>query len=298
MNLKEIKLIQNDIKLLHFLARFKLMRANDAIFFYGSSYYQKRLQELKNANYISRYYRTYIKLTPACIRYLETFNIKCQVPCRNKEYIDRLVYISKIGIELEKAKIKYKLSWEIKGNNYTNWSRRFLGEIILKNERYIMYYAKSDKKYIRQLHFDINKDLSYQNVIVFIDNFDVIDSKNPFIFQNKVSCLLVNIKEISNMLETTNNVKEKLEHIYGKKIENSNINLADYKVDNADIIYMPIIDTHKIEALNSYFSLGMIDNHIDIISFRKNFKILSKLLSKEAKEKCTYVEIREKVNEL
>ena len=40
MNLKEIKLNQNDINLLQYLARFKLMCANDAIYFYGSSYYQ------------------------------------------------------------------------------------------------------------------------------------------------------------------------------------------------------------------------------------------------------------------
>lgn len=297
MNLKEIKLIQNDMKLLQFLARFKLMRANDAIFFYRSSYYQKRLQELKNANYISRYYRTYIKLTPACIRYLESLNIKCQVPCRNKEYIDRLISISKIGIELEKAKIKYKLSWEIKGNNYTDWSRRFLGEIILENEKYLMYYAKSDPKYIRQLHFDINKDLSYQNVLVFIDNFNVIDTRNPFIFPNKVSCLLVHINKIKDIKKTNKYIKERIEEEYKKQVKSSDINLADYKIDDIDVIYMPYIDTHKIEALNSYFSLGMIDNHIDIMSFRKNFKTISRLLTKEVKKKCTYIEIKEDINE-
>ena len=52
MYLKEIKLNENDLKLLYYLARYKLMFANDAIFFYGSTYYQKRLQQLKNANYI------------------------------------------------------------------------------------------------------------------------------------------------------------------------------------------------------------------------------------------------------
>ena len=81
MKLKNIKLKENDFKLLQFLARFKLIIANDAKYFYGSTYYQKRLQQLKNANYITRYYREYIKLSSPAIRFLEEQNIKCESGC-------------------------------------------------------------------------------------------------------------------------------------------------------------------------------------------------------------------------
>ncbi|MBE5812968.1 MAG: type IV secretory system conjugative DNA transfer family protein [Clostridiales bacterium] len=263
MNLKEIKLNQNDINLLQYLARFKLMCANDAIYFYGSSYYQKRLQELKNAKFITRYYRIYIKLNPASMRYLEEQGIKCEVPCKNKNYINRLIFVSKLGLEFVKANISFKLSWEMKGNNYTDWNRRFIGEIKLRDDKYLIYYAKSDSKYIRQLHFDINKDLEYQNVLVVVDNLNVIDKQNQFVFPNKVSCILIHRDRI-NTLGVFNKtcIKDEIERIYGKPAKNSDINLAEYKINDTNIVYMPYIDTHKIVAINNFYSLGMTDSKL------------------------------------
>lgn len=301
MNLKPIKLNENDINLLKFLARFKLLCANNAINFYGSSYYQKRLQELKNANYITRYYRIYIKLTPACIRYLESLNIKCEIPCRNKEYIDRLDFISELGIELQHNKIPIKLSWEMKGNNYTDWSRRFLGEIILKNEKYLVYYAKTDPKYIRQMQFDINKDLSYQNVIIFVDGLNVINNKKEFVFPNKTSCILVHRKDINNLAKFDKIIiKEEIEKHYGKVAKSSDFSLADYKIEDRNIIYMPFIDTHKIVALNSFYSLDMADSNLEILTLKKNFEIIAELLSEQVLNKTNILEtklIQEEKNE-
>lgn len=299
MNLREIKLNQNDINLLQFLARFKLMCANDAIYFYGSSYYQKRLQELKNAKFITRYYRIYIKLNPASMRYLEEQGIKCEVPCKNKNYIDRVVMVSRLGLELVKANIPFKLSWEMKGNNYTDWNRKFIGELKLNNEKYLIYYAKTDGKYVRQLHFDINKDLEYQNVLVVVDNLNVIDKQNQFIFPNKASCVLI-LRSRINTLGHFNkiSIKDEIERIYGKPAENSDINLADYKIKDTNIIYMPYIDTHRIAAINNFYSLGMTDSKLEIISYKENFETIAKLLTKEAKEKCTFREIKRDMNEI
>lgn len=280
MYLKEIKLNQNDLKLLQFLARFKLMSANDAIYFYGSSYYQKRLQELKNANYISRYYRVYIKLTPACIRFLESININCQIPCRNKEYINRLVFISKLGLQFEKGRIQYKLSWEMKGKNYTDWSRRFIAELTLKNEKYLVYYAKNDLKYIRQLQFDINKDLSYQNVLVILEDMSSVSDKNPFVFSSKVSCILVHKADIENLINSYNGtIKEKIEKIYQCKIQDTDFALAHYKVEDGNILYMPYIDTHRIVGINTFYLMGMSNEKLEILTLSKNINTIKKLLS-------------------
>lgn len=293
MNLKPIKLNENDINLLKFLARFKLLCANDAINFYGSSYYQKRLQELKNANYIARYYRIYIKLTPACIRYLESQNIKCEIPCRNKEYVDRLVFMSKFGMELINANIEFKLSWEMKSNNYTDWSRRFIGELALRNEKYLMYYAKSDSKYIRQMQFDINKDLSYQNVIIFVDSLNVIDSKKDFVFPNKTSCILVHRKDINKLAKFDKIcIKEEIEKHYGKVVKSSDFSLADYKIEDKNIIYMPFLDTHKIVSLNSFYSLDMTDSNTEIVTLNKNFETIADLLSEQVLNKTDIIETK------
>ena len=285
MYLKEIKLNENDLKLLYYLARYKLMFANDAIYFYGSSYYQKRLQELKNANYITRYYRVYIKLSSACIRYLEEQNIKCEAPCRNKKYINRLVFISKIGLELEKVDVPIKLSWEMKGKNYTDWSRRFIGEIEIRNEKFILYYAKDDNQYNRTIHFDINKDMDYENVIVITESLNIIDDRKRFIFPNKIISMMVPINRIQELGRyNTLSIKEEIERYYNSVAESSDYNIADYKVDNTNIIYMPFIDTHRVMALNSFFSLALTNSTFDILTLEDNLDKLIELLSNETLE--------------
>lgn len=285
MYLKEIKLNENDLKLLYYLARFKLMSANDAIFFYGSSYYQKRLQQLKNANYITRYYRVYIKLSSACIRYLEDLNIKCGAPCRNKSYINRLVLLSRIGIELEKAKIPIKLSWEMKGKHFTDWSRRFLGELEIDNEKYILYYAKFNNDYNKKLHFDINKDIEYPNIIIIAESINVIEESTPFIFHNKIKSIIVPFEKIQYLKYCkTLSIKEEIEKYYNLAPEESDYNIADYKIGDINIIYMPFIDTHRVMALNSFFSLAMTDSQFDILTLEDNLDKLTELLSKETLE--------------
>ena len=285
MKLKNIKLKENDFKLLRFLARFKLIIANDAKYFYGSTYYQKRLQQLKNANYITRYYREYIKLSSPAIRFLEEQNIKCESPCRNKFYIDRLVFVSKLGLELIKSDIPIKLSWEIKGKNYTDWSRRFIGEIEIRNEKYIVYNAKDDIQYNRTIHFDINKDLDYQNVLVLTETLDIIDNRKKFIFPNKVVSMIMfedRIKELGKY--NTLSIKNEIEKYYNLAPEESDYNIADYKIGDTNIIYMPFIDTHRVMALNSFFSLAMTDSQFDILTLEDNLDKLTELLSKETLE--------------
>lgn len=283
MYLKDIKLNENDLKLLYYLARFKLMFANDAIYFYGSTYYQKRLQQLKNANYITRYYRVYIKLSSPAIRFLESQNVKCEFPCRNKKYIDRLVLVSRIGIELEKANIPFRLSWEMKGKKFTDWSRRFLGEIEVNYEKYIVYYAKMNNLYNRNLHFDINKDTDYQNIITIVEDINVIEEKTPFIFPNKVKSLIVPINRIQELgIYNSICIKDEIEKYYACIAESSDYSIADYKISNKNIIYMPFIDTHRVMALNSFFSLAMTDSKFDILTLEDNLDKLTELLSNES----------------
>ena len=292
MYLKKFKLNKNDMRLLKFLAKYKIINSRDVFTFYNSSYYQKRLQELKNCNYIRRYCRTYIKLTSAGIRYLNSLGIECATPCRNKSYIERLYFISKLGLFFEKYNINYKLSWEMKKNNYTEWSRRFIGEITLRNEKYLLYYAKSDNKYIRQLQFDINKDLNYQNVLVLTDTLNIIDTKNNFIFPCKTVCLIVSKDNLKFLKEfDKQNIKNDIERILNSKITEGDFSLSDYKLNDVNIIYMPFLDTHKIQAINSFYNLEFTDSNINIITFSDNIDKIKKMLMDKARKKCFFTEI-------
>lgn len=296
MELKNIRLSTNDEKLLRFLARFRLMLASDAIRFYGSSYYQKRLQELKNANFITRFHKSYIKLTAACLRDFDGKNIRYYLPCKSKKSIDRYVLVSKIGLELEIANIPYRLSWEMKGDNYTNWSRRFIAEIELKKEKYLTYYTKQDEKYIRALQFDINKDLDYSNIIVFSDNVDIVKRNSPFVFANKVSVFIIS-KERINTLPKFNslNTNYYIERIYNQKADNSDFAIADCKIDNKNIVFMPYLDTHRITSINNLYSLGFLEDKIEILSFKENIKVIKRLINEDVKDKCNFREIEDNV---
>jgi len=294
MELGNIKLNTNDKKLIKFLARFRLMLAVDAVYFYKTSYYQKRLQELKNANYITRFHKSYIKLSRTCLRYLAENNIEYYSQCKNKASIDRFILVSKIGLELEKAKILYKLSWEMKGDSYTEWSRRFIAEIELKKEKYLVYYAKDNYKYIRAMQFDIGKDLMYSNVITFTDNIDIISEKTPFIFSNKVSVLIINKNKIHTLSKFNNiDVKKTIEKIYSRVVEEPDLNIADGKTDDKNIILMPYLDTHKIVAINNLLSLGFFKDRIEIITFKENIKVIKKLISEQYSNIVSYRELRE-----
>ena len=295
MELKNIRLSANDEKLIKFLARFKLMLAVDAKKFYKTSYYQKRLQALKNANYITRFHKSYIKLSGACLRLLEKENIKYFPPCKNKESIDRYVIVSKIGIELVENQIPYKLSWEMKGDSYTDWSRRFIAEIELRGEKYLTYYAKNNEKYIRAMQFDINKDVTYSNILVISDNVDIIKKSSPFVFPNKVSVLIINKNRINTLYKFNKlNIKEEIEKIYGKKADDPDFNSAEYKIDSKNIVFMPYLDTHRILAINNLYTLGFFEENIEILTFKENIKVIKKLINESFVDKISYKEIEEK----
>ena len=47
---------------------------------------------------------------------------------------------------------------------------------------------------------------------------------------------------------------------------------------------MPFIDTHRVMALNSFFSFAMTDSQFDILTLEDNLDKLTELLSKETLE--------------
>ena len=88
-------------------------------------------------------------------------------------------------------------------------------------------------------------------------------------------------------------IKSIIGKIYNKEVLNNDISIADCKVDNKDIIFMPYLDTHRITSLNNLYSLGFIENKIDILSFRENLKVIKKLLNESIKDSCSFKELEE-----
>ena len=134
--------------------------------------------------------------------------------------------------------------------------------------------------------------------MILADDLNVIDIKNQFIFPNKASCIFL-LKKRIDTLNTFDklNIEKTIENIFQKETKTSDFNTADYKVEDRNIVFMPYIDTHRIAALNNFYSLGMTDSKIEILSYKENFTTIIRLLSDNAKEKCTYREIKEETYE-
>lgn len=114
-----------------------------------------------------------------------------------------------------------------------------------------------------------------------------------------MSCIFL-LKKRINILEKFDklNIEKTIGDFFQKETTTSDFNTADYKVEDKNIVFMPYIDTHRIAALNNFYSLGMTDSKIEILSYKENFTTIIRLLSDNVKEKCTYREIKEDTYEI
>ena len=56
----------------------------------------------------------------------------------------RIKIISMISAIFYNSKIEFYPSWEVKGNGYTTWQRKFIGEMKYQNKIYLVYFVKND----------------------------------------------------------------------------------------------------------------------------------------------------------
>ena len=111
--------------------------------------------------------------------------------------MERLKHIASIATLSIDSVIKFIPSWDIKEKDkFTETARRYIGKLIIENKEYLTYYI-SDKKehiYIKQLLFDVNKSVNYDDIIIFVENFDVINKScfqvPTYHFQQKHGLLL------------------------------------------------------------------------------------------------------------
>ena len=288
-----MEITQKDIQLLSFLKRYKIISLKDSNKIYNSEWYHyKRLKQLEDERYLKKINRFQIKLDVRGTKFLKDIGYDYNYVCRKQEYIDRLNYISKIAALTINNDIEFMPSWEIKDKMiFTDKARRYVGELHYKQKKYLAYYIEKNKKvvYISQIINDIQKAVDYECIILFIENFKIVNKNREFFMSGKENTLIVNPKE-SNLeimrLLLNIDVYDVIEKIYkGKEILLSDWLKADFMTEDRQyIIFMPFLDAEKLHRLNIFYKDNKeVNRKIDILTLKENVKKINDILTNRTK---------------
>ena len=285
----KVRLTERDIELMYFLGRYKKIKAVECKNIYKSKgYYFKRLKVLEKAKYIKREKR-YIKVDIEGRKLLNKLGVQNYNLCRNKDYQERINDIIKIATLGFEENIEFIPSWELKEREvYTEFGRKYIGELKYINRNYIVYYIsnKNSPIYVKQIIADIEKIFLYKNVMIFLENFNMLNKKNDyFVIGDKEITIINPTKENLKIMQILNDIDiyDVIQEIYeGKEVLLSNWDKADYVTnDKQYIISMPFIDTAKLHKLNiAYKDNKEKNNKIDILTLKENKKKINEILKK------------------
>lgn len=279
-----------DLELIKFLSKYKMLKVEDASLIYNTKrYYRQRVNNLINKEYIKRY-KSYVVIDKKGRKVLNEVGSGYIKNMQNLAYMERLKNISSIATLSINSNIEFIPSWDIKEKDkFTETARRYIGKIIKEGNEYLTYYISEQKEhlYIKQLLFDINKSINYDEIIIFIDNYNVICSRySNLSFGKKNTYLILNTSENKKILrETTVSTHELLEELYETEILISNWDKADYLLeDGRYILYMPFINSEKLQRLNWYYKENTESiKKIELVTLKENENKIKEILSDKCK---------------
>jgi len=285
----KVRLTERDVELIYFLGRYKKIKAVECKNIYKSKgYYFKRLKVLEKAKYIKREKR-YIKTDIEGRKLLNALGYTSYNLCRNKDYQKRINDIIKIATLGFEENIEFIPSWELKEREvYTEFGRKYIGKLKYINRNYIVYYISSRNSpiYVKQIIADIEKTFLYKNVMIFLENFNMLNKKNEYFMIDDKEITIINpTEEKLKIMKLLNDIDiyDVIQEIYkGKEVLLSNWDKADYVTDDKQyVVSMPFIDTAKLHKLNiSYKDNKEKNNKIDILTLKENKKKINEILKK------------------
>lgn len=280
---------EEDFKVLKFLSKYKMLKVEDASLIYKTKrYYRQRVNKLIDKEYVKRY-KSYIMIDKKGRKALGEVGSDYIKNIKNEAYMERLRNIASIAALSIDSNIEFIPSWDIKEKDkFTETARRYIGKIIIEDKEYLTYYI-SDKKehiYIKQLLFDVNKAVNYEEIIIFVESYDVINKKysnlsfgkkNTYIIQNNTLNKEF-LKEFNNI-----NVHDLLENLYEKEILISDWDKADYMLeDGRYILYMPFINSEKITRIDWYYQENTESNRkLEILTLEENKEKIQEMLRRK-----------------
>ena len=198
---------EEEISLIKFIAEYQYINVSDAKYFFKSSrYYRNRIKNLIDKN-ILRKIKWSLALDETGIEYCRLLNIKCNKLNRNKTYRQRLLKLSNIAAYYQSCEtVKFIPSFSIKDKEvFTTTGRRYIGIFDINGFEYLTYKItkEHDNRYIASVIYDIQKETTYKNFIVLVDDINRINIKDIAFGYNSV--LVIEDNEIN---------REKLKYLH------------------------------------------------------------------------------------
>lgn len=271
-----------------FLAKYKVMLGSDCKMIYNAKdYHRKRLKILEQEKYVKRVNTYYIKLDDKGTRLVKDFGYDYSFLCRKKDYMDRVNEVARIAALTINSDIEFIASWNLKDKGiFTQIARKYIGKLKYQGKERITYYISKDKpiSYIRQIENDIQKNVNYKNIIVFMENMKILNNNHYFAF-GKESIIIVkpSSQNLTNMkMFEEIDIYQIIKKIYkDKEILLSNWPKADYMTEDRNyIIIMPFIDTERLYKLKLFLKNNQkIDRGINIITLKENKEKIDEILT-------------------
>jgi hypothetical protein len=272
-----------EIELIKFIARYQYLKVTDSKYFFSSNrYYRERIRRLIEKKYL-RKVKNNLVLAEIGIEYCMLSNFKYNKRNRNVKYLPRLLYLSHLATLYHNSDIvRFKPSFDIKDKQaFTTTSRRFIGIFNINGIEYLTYAIteEHDKKYIKSVIYDIQKEMYYKNIIILVNDISRINI-DEFTFGTNQVLVIEDTLENMEKLKYLNSVdwNKILEENYKNKVFLSEYNFCDYTDYNSKYIStFYFLDTEKINRIK-YFLRENKNRNIDIICHIKLKKELQKEL--------------------
>ena len=257
-----------EIELIKFISKYQYLKVQDAKYFFNSTrYYRDRIKTMI-AKKLIRKLKSYFVLGEIGVEYSKFFNFKYNKLNRNKKYMERLVILSNIAAFYNRCDlVKFIPSFELKDKDiFTMKSRKFIGILEINGIDYLTYYISKthNNRYINSVIYDIKKENTYKNIIVFVNDIDRIKIDDFAFGINRVLIVKSSDKEKLKYLHSIEWSKI-INDVYGNKIYLSEYNFCDYtNYKNKYIATFCFLDTEKIARIK-YFLRENNNKNIDIV---------------------------------
>lgn len=247
-----------EINLIKFISKYQYLNTNDAQYFFSSKkYYKQRISNLVKKKFLRRI-KSNLVLDELGIEYAKMSKFEYNKLNRNKKYILRLLTLSNLGAFFYNCNtINFIASFDMKDKEmFTTTSRKFVGILEINGFDYLTYQITNehDNKYLRSVIYDIQKEKSYKNIIVLIDDISRINKVDFAFGMNKV-LIITDDTENREKLKYLHSINwaTLMNKYYKNKVVLSEYSFCDYTdYKNTYVSYFYFLDTEKINRIKQF----------------------------------------------
>lgn len=161
-----------------FVYKFKIVLSTNLKYLLGNKkYYQVIVKRLVDNGYLRRYKTKYLMLGQAGKKYIKNLGYTYLKSSYKKDYIKRITTASYVASIFAGNNIEFIPSFELKDcSDFRTQARPFIGSIRFNENDFLVYYIsnKSTKHFCNSIIYDFQKEHTYKQAILFVENFDML----------------------------------------------------------------------------------------------------------------------------